>query len=270
MTALSPFYVDPRDVLALKARLHGAFVAMHGVELGPAAASTTPRAHEASALVDAWSEYLSRPVDWLNAPAELEHGLDLEARLAMLQGDGGPFGHARHRAGELLGMHTVGELSDLRDALSYTVGQLTAAYNDCAEQWKAADASSHDAWKADFDQAIQRFGKDWDSADTLIEYLPDWAPIGDETWNAIVSDIHAFTGLDRRIRTAGICTGPTYPNMPQPSHSDIDLKLFNLSGDILSGVKEGAHAAAEALTSPVPWIALGGLLAIVVIAQLRR
>jgi hypothetical protein len=188
----------------------------------------------------------------------------------MLQGDGQSVSPAQHRAGEMLGMHTVGELSDLRDALSYTVGQLTAAYNDCGEQWKVADASSHDAWKADFDQAIQRFGKDWDSADTLIKILPDWSPIGDETWNAVVSDIHAFTDLDRRMRAAGICTGPTYRDMPQPLHSDIDLKAFNLSGEILSGVKKGAHAAAESLTSPVPWVALGGLLAIVLIAQLRR
>jgi hypothetical protein len=267
VTAVS--FVDPAQVAALRARLHSAFLALHQGALAGGVADTS-RAHEAHSLIHAWNEYLCRPVDWLNAPDELQHGLDLEARLAMLQGDGLRRDPLRHRAGELLGFNTVGELSDLRDALSYTVGQLTAAYNECADYWKSADATSHDGWKADFDRALQRFGQDWDSADTVLKNLPDWAPIGDTTWNAIASDIHAFTDLDRRMRAAGLCTAPTYANMPQPSHSDIDLKAFNLSGDVLSGVKQGVQSAAAALRSPVPWIALGGLAAVVVLTQLRR
>jgi hypothetical protein len=274
-------FVHPSDVAALKNRLHGAFVALHGAELEPEAVPASPRALEALDLIHAWNAYFSRPADWLNAPTELEQGFELEARLAMLQGDHVHADGGHHRAGEVLGMHTVGELSDLRDALSYTVGQLTAAYNECAELWKAADAESHDPWKADFDAALQRFGRDWDAADLIIKTLPDWLPFSDaipgvlpsaasSAWTAIVSDIHEFTDLDRRVRLARVCTGPTYANMPQPTHSDLDLKLFNLSGDILSGVKEGAHSALSAITSPVPWIALGGLLAIVLVSQLRR
>jgi hypothetical protein len=212
---------------------------------------------------------------------QLELGFDLETRLALLQGDSAHSENGPHRTGEVLGMHTVGELSDLRDALSYTVGQLTAAYNGCAEHWKATDPASHDPWKADFDAGLQRFGQDWDTADTVIRMFPDWVPIGDaipgvvpsvasSAWSDILADIHTFTDLDRRMRAAGVCAVPTYANMPQPTHSDIDLKAYNLSGEVLAGVKRGAQAVAGAVTSPIPWVALGGLLAAILVIKLRN
>jgi hypothetical protein len=209
--------------------------------------------------------------------------LDLEARLAALQGDMGDTRTrttAPHRTGEILGMHTIGELSDLLDALSYTVGQLTAAYNECADAWKAADAASHDAWKADFDKGLARFGTAWDEAHALL-WLPDLTPIVDilpgvlpsaatKAWKDVTSTIHTFTELDRRMRAAGICSSPTYKDMPQPTRSDVDLKAYNLSGDVLAGIKKGVRAVGEAATSPVPWLAAGGILALLLVAALRR
>jgi hypothetical protein len=55
MTAVSPSFIDPAEVVALKARLHWAFVAMHGVELEAGAPPTSSRAHEAGALLAARS-----------------------------------------------------------------------------------------------------------------------------------------------------------------------------------------------------------------------
>jgi len=58
--------------------------------------------------------------------------------------------------------------------------------------------------------------------------------------------------------------------MPQPTRSDIDLKLFNFTGEVLQGLKKGGHAMVHALQSPVPWVLVGGALALLISAQLRR
>jgi hypothetical protein len=270
-------FVRPEDVYDLQHRLHGAFVALRAAEFKPGGGPEGHRAQGARTLLNDWNDFVTRPIDWLNAPAEFEHGRDLEARLATLQGDAAPLRAASHRVGEVLGMHTFGELSDLRDALSYTVGQLTAAYNDCAAQWRAADPATHDAWKNDFDAALKSFGSDWDAAGLAIGTFPSWLPFADAipgvvpsassaAWDAIVNDMHTFGDLDRRMRAAGICTAPTYADMPQPTHSDLDLNIYNWLGN--AGIK-GKVITPQMGSDGLPWV-VGGLLAICAIAVLRR
>jgi hypothetical protein len=88
-------------------------------------------------------------------------------------------------------------------------------------------------------------------------------------WDDVVATVHTFTGLDRTMRAAGVCAAPTYPNMPQPTRSDLDLKAFNLSGQALQGIQQGAREVVRTVSSPVPWLALGGALAVVLIAKLK-
>ena len=273
---MGPAFVHPDRVDAMKRDLHRAMGALH-VELGGDSRST-PREREIAALIGDWNHWLAHPTDWLTAPDVLEMGRDIEARIATLQGpppDRGLLtGPHPHRAGEVLGMHTVGEMSDLRDALAYEVGQLTAAYNACADSWKAADAATNDAWKADFDAALAQFGRAYDQVQAILNAplaLMAFPYIGvEDAWNALTATIHAFTDLDRRLRVAGVCTPPDYKDMPQPQHSDLDLKVYNFSGSVLKGVQKGAQAVGGAVQSTVPWVVVGGCLLLGIVVALRR
>jgi hypothetical protein len=274
-------FVHPSEVHVLKHRLDGAFRALHQTELAGQPLAGSARGREARDLMHAWNAYVARPADWVSAPQELEHGRDLEARLAVLQGDARGASSSLHQTGTIAGLWTVGELADLLDALSYTVGVVTAAWNDCETQWRAADPAGAAAWKADFDQGIAQFGKAWDEAHAIVSLLPDWMPIADAipglvksaatvAWDDVVATVHTFTGLDRTMRAAGVCAAPTYPNMPQPTRSDLDLKAFNLTGGALQGIQKGAREVAKTVASPVPWLALGGVLALVLVATLKQ
>ncbi len=271
---LEPF-VHPDQVRALQARVHPAMAALLRAELAGDKAHRG-RAREAATLVADWNRYLAAEVDWLSAPDALEHGLDLEARLAGLQGPGGPRhgAHNRgpHRTGSVLGMPTVGELSDLLDAFSYQVGILTAAFNDCGD-WQTKDPTTYAQWQKDFQSAITQFGSAWDQAHARITSVPQaaWSfwPAGD-AWDNVLGTKHLFTDLDRRMRAAGICAPPDYSLMPQPKSSDLDLKAYNFSGAVLQGVRSGVNALGNAVSSPVPWIAIGAVLAILIAWKLGK
>jgi hypothetical protein len=234
------------------------------------------RAREAARLVADWNRYLAVDVDWLSAPDALEHGRDLEARLAALQGPAAraPDRHrtAAHRTGSVLGMPTVGELSDLIDAFSFQVGVLTAAFNDCAD-WQAKDPTTYAQWQKDFQSAVTQFGSAWDQAHAVLEGVPQavwniW-PAGD-TWDVVLQTKHLFADLDRRMRAAGVCTSPDYSLTPQPKHSDLDLKAFNFSGDVVQGVQKGLGALQHTASSPVPWLALGAILALFLLSKFGK
>ena len=270
-------FVHPEFVAAMKKDLHRAMTGLHR-ELATGWA-TPARAREIATLIHDWNDYAKRPSDWLTAPDELEIGCDLEARIVTLQGappdgKGHVTGPHAHRAGELFGMHTVGDLSDLRDALSYEVGMLTAAYNECAASWQAADAATHDPWKKDFDAAQTQFGSGWNQAQAIIGAgasvmsLP--YPGVDDAWNALTATVRVFSDLDRRMRAAGMCNPPDYKDMPQPKHGDLDLSLYNFSGSILKGVQKGAEAVGTIAKSAVPWVLVAGALALAVVVAVRR
>lgn len=83
---MMPEAVHPREVTRFGERLDPAFQAMSVLS------QQGPRFLEAYALWQSWSAWRAREPDWLSAPQLLEHGRDLEARLARLQGPlpGGP------------------------------------------------------------------------------------------------------------------------------------------------------------------------------------
>jgi hypothetical protein len=162
-------HVNPAEVDAFKARLAPAFEEL--LERGP-------RSSEADALLDAWGRYDRAPVDWLDAPRELEFGRDLEARLAWLQGPGTrPPSRATTgpgvTVGEVLGMHTVAELRDFVAAKQKEHDETNKAADLAAADWKAKDPDA----AAKFVEDLAAANEKWDSASSAaqltLRIIPD-------------------------------------------------------------------------------------------------
>jgi hypothetical protein len=136
-------FVHPASIDDMKRDLHPALDALHRELAGAHADTTSPRAREIAALVDAWNAWLARPCDWLTAPDVLQMGCHIEARIATLQGppaDGRPHttGPDRpQRAGQSGGIVTPGDVLAYRKTWDdYVMGTARAAAA-CAVAWQA-------------------------------------------------------------------------------------------------------------------------------------
>ena len=256
--------VHPRDVEAFKARL------------GPAmfAAAATLRSPEAEALARQWSDYASRRASWASAPADLERGRDMEARLALLQGP-----HARrvgaHAVGSILGFWSVGELHDLLAAKAYEVTQINAAASACAPAWAAADPASYGRWAGDLYDANQAFAKAQKSAQQVLDFVPQamWSftPAG-SAWDGVIQASHPFNDLNRRMLQDGRCAPADFSKTPQPTASDLDLKVFQATDVATKKIEGAASSVTSAVSSRGNWFALGALLTLgtVVLIKVAR
>ncbi len=216
-------YVSPSAVAAMRARLAPAFAAGG---LGAGAGT------EASRLAAEGQAWCSGPrCGLLDAPAVLEHGRDLEARLAVFQG--GPHPRQSARTGEVLGMHTVAELADLVAAERYQLGQFLSI--QACPAWAAADPAGYGAWAADVFDTAAKLSAAIEAAQSIIDLTP--AAVASVTptraitglvdlWQALVDAAHPFVDLARRFIAAGFCPFPDMRGMPQPKAPDLDLRAY--------------------------------------------
>ena len=254
-------HVHPRDVEALMARL------------GPAvwSAAATLRSPEAEDLARRWGEYVERRVTWASAPADLEDGRDLEARLAVLQGPGRS--QARpHAVGTILGAWTIGELHDLLAAKKYEVGQINAAATSCAAAWAAADPTGYGQWAGELYDANQAFAAAQRSAQQVLDFalqaVWSFTPAG-AAWDQVIEASHPFQGLYARMMQSGYCAAPDFSQMPQPTASDIDLKAFKLTDVATKKLEGAATSVTSAVSSRANWFALGLAVALGAVVLLK-
>ena len=217
-------FADPLAVAAMRARLAPAFAS-----IGAGSAPGSERARVAAEGL-AWCG--GAPCGLLEAPAALEHGRDLEARLAVLQGGGAPRG-GRTSAGEVLGMHTVAELADLLAAERYQLAQFDAI--KACPAWAEADPAGYGAWAADVFDASAKLAAAIETAQSVVDFTP--AAIASVTparaisgpldlWQSLLDAAHPFVDLCRRFMVAGFCPMPSMAGMPQPKAPDLDLRAY--------------------------------------------
>jgi hypothetical protein len=256
--------VHPGDVEALKARL------------GPAvlAAAATLRSPEAEALARQWSDYCAHRATWASAPTELEQGRDLEARLAMLQGPGARGGRG-HTVGSILGFWSVGELHDLLAAKAYEVTQINAAASACAPSWASANPVAYGQWAGELYDANQAFAKAQTSAQHVLDFVPQamWSftPAG-SAWDDVIQASHPYSELYRRMVKDGHCAPADFSKTPQPTASDLDLKIFQATDIATKKIEGAASSVTSAVSSRGNWFAVGALLALgaVVLIKVAR
>jgi hypothetical protein len=254
-------HVHPRDVEALKARLGPAVLSAARTLLSP----------EAEDLARRWGEYVARRVTWVSAPADFEDGRDLEARLAVLQGP--PRSHARpHTVGTVLGAWTIGELHDLLAAKTYEVKQINAAATSCAPAWAAADPTGYGQWAGELYDANQAFAAAQKNAQQVVDFTPQgiWSftPAG-AAWEHLIAAARSFRGLFARMMDSGTCAAPDFSQMPQPTASDLDLRVFKLTDVATKKIEGAATSAVSAVSSRGSWFVLGLAVALGAVVLLK-
>jgi hypothetical protein len=163
----------------------------------------------------------------VDAPAVLEHGRDLEARLEVAQGG------RRTRTGEVLGMHTVAELADLVAAERYQLAAFLSI--QACPPWAAADPVGYGTWAAAVFDAAAKLSAAIELAQSVIDLTPSavasvtparalTGPV--DLWQGLVDAAHPFVDLSRRFIAAGFCPFPDMRGMPQPKAPDLDLKGY--------------------------------------------
>jgi hypothetical protein len=261
-------FVDPRSVEAMRARLAPAFAS-----LGQGATPGTERAR-LSAEGLAWCH--AAPCGLIDAPRLFEHGRDLEARLAFAQGPHGAAAARPARAGEVLGMHTVGELADLIAAETY---QLTAlgAMKPCAK-WAAADPVGYGTWAAAVFDTSASLTKAIAQAQSVVDVTPSslWSvtpahgvldPFLDP-WGDLIAAAHPMGDLIRQFIQAGYCVPPDMSGMPQPKSPDLDLSAYRWTDMAAKKIEKVADAIGSTGGGVVIGIVIAvGLFAFVKIAR---
>jgi hypothetical protein len=237
--------VHPSEVDALKRRV------------GPAIESLGD-----PTLARDWRDYERRGVDWLDAPRELEHGRDLEARLAWLQGPRSRQPRPRantgpHAVGETLGYPSVAELKDLLAAKKKEVTEIRAAGAAAMPAWQAAAPELASAWARDmaaadrpFDRASADAQAVIDTVPGMLDEIPVMAPPGEDksVWDALVEASKPYQDLGLRLAAAGHAPAPY--TVPQPKATDVDLHVYKAADRATQVIEEVATKS-------------GGILAVV-------
>lgn len=156
--------------------------------------------------------------------------------------------------GNIAGVPAASDLADMIRAVDYVIAQLSAMppcdkkpstwqpmFNALTKGY-AGIRQTFTAWIATVPDALQT-ATPADAPQTLTGDLT-----AADRWGTMTRLMSAFIDLDRQLRAAG-CAAPTYPAMPQPTRPDLDLELYNWSGQVLKKL----GTAADWLTNPWVW-----------------
>jgi hypothetical protein len=167
----------------------------------------------------------------------------------------------------ILGEHTVHELNDLVNALSYEVSQTMKANVACTS-WMQRDPKAFADWNTKLVQAMTG----WSTAVHIAMVRIDETP--QALWDTVPAEPHfqgcltAYAPFDDLIRTfiqASQCP-ISFDQMPQPTAADFDLDVYKSTDKATKWIeKEGGAAAGKAKSyAPVVALGLGALVAVVV------
>jgi hypothetical protein len=234
---MMPAFVAPEAVAALRARTHPAIQALLLKE-DLSAKTPTPHGREAAALVAEWSEYMAHEVDWLSAPDALEHGRDLEARLAALQGPRPTAADRAHNTGphqvsvgsSFLRFVTPSDAADYKKQIDAIVRAVDRDVGQCS----TLDDPTRLAW-----------GDFRDSWVSFMNHEPGWLDAAAQMDRAeeFASQTH-----DWQVRLQARACGQSAPPIKQPEET---------SGQVLSTVKTGLVVAGVVAAAIVIRSALG-------------
>ena len=168
----------------------------------------------------------------------------------------------------ILGEHTVHELNDLVNALSYEVTQTQKAIIACTS-WAQRDPKAFADWNTKF---VQLMGP-W--ADALHVAMVRIGETPQALWDAVPAEAHyqgcltAYHPFDDLIRTfmqASQCT-ISFDQMPQPTADDLDLDAYKGADKATKWIEKTGQAAAGKAKSYAPVVVAGvGVVAAIVLA----
>ena len=171
--------------------------------------------------------------------------------------------------GLIFGWHTVHELSDLYNALTYQVGQITTSYTCGQTAWQAANSTAYQAWTDSYNSALAAWNTEAAVAKkiitapgsaTLQDYVIDLNSSGHDEFDVLAKAFEPFEELDRLLRGSGSgfpasCL-PGYKGTPQPTAPDLDLSVYQIADSGWQAVKKAANAVGGKLEAATPYIAL--------------
>lgn len=193
--------------------------------------------------------------------------------------------------------HTMHELWDLANALSYQVGELQLSvicahgkqwdghFDPVSQAWVPPSNPDVQTWLDNYYAAYSNFGNVLDRANSAIKATISAGILigglaGDNYWNvaeatdtdgsvfdALVAAFEPFDDLDRRLRRADLgfpreCM-PKYPNVPQPTAPDFSLDAYKLTNAIIKPL-EGAGRGLRDFFNSTPFLL--SMTAVIVVA----
>ena len=171
----------------------------------------------------------------------------------------------------ILGKHTVHELNDLVNALSYEVSQTQKASAACAA-WAQRDPPAFADWSAKLAQAVAGWSHAVHVAMVRIDETPH------ALWDTVPAESHyqgcltAFKPFDDLIRTfmqTSQCA-ITFDHTPQPTAPDLDLDVYKGADKAAKWIEKESSSVTGKAKSYAPVVAVVGLGALVVVVVAVR
>ncbi|MGD0528553.1 MAG: hypothetical protein ABSE49_25690 [Polyangiaceae bacterium] len=168
----------------------------------------------------------------------------------------------------ILGEHTVHELNDLVNALSYEVTQTQKAIIACTA-WAQRDPSAFADWNTKLVQAMAPWSDALHIAMVRIGETPQalWDAVPAEAhYQGCLTAYHPFDDLIRTFMQQSQCP-ISFDQMPQPTAADFDLDAYKSADKATKWIETQGSAAAGKAKSYAPVVVLGlGVVAAFAIA----
>jgi len=168
----------------------------------------------------------------------------------------------------ILGQHTVHELNDLVNALSYEVSQTMKANVACTS-WMQRDPKAFANWNTQLMQAMAGWSTAVHVAMVRIDETPQalWDTVpAEQHFQDCLTAYHPFDDLIRTFIQVAQCP-ISFDAMPQPTAADFDLSAYQSADKATKWIEKQGNAAAGKAKSYAPVVVLGlGVLTAVVLA----
>lgn len=175
--------------------------------------------------------------------------------------------HVEVGLGTIFGWHTVSELKDLYNALTFQADQIAASYGQAGNLWQAANRAEYDAWTASYTAALAAWNKAVAEAQSVLasnltvspNYTLALTADGDDDFDKLAAAFQPFEALDRQLRQATAfppASLPTYTATPQPTSPDLDLFAYQIADNAWQKTKQIGSAIQDRLERAAPYLAI--------------
>lgn len=156
----------------------------------------------------------------------------------------------------IFNQYTVAELEDLLKAKDYAFAQLRAAFDGFGSSWQDSDSAAFNDWLHDWTAINDRYALARRNAQNAIDgassIVSHSVILADGQYKDVLATLSAnpqamgqtkgdFQDLNDRL-AAAIKKPIAYPNMPQPTSTDIDLVTYQAAGKAVKGIETAAKA----------------------------
>jgi hypothetical protein len=171
----------------------------------------------------------------------------------------------------ILGEHTVHELNDLVNALSYEVTQTQKAIIACPS-WAQRDPAEFADWNTKLVQAMAPWSDALHVAMVRIGETPQalWDTVPAEAhYQGCLTAYHPFDDLIRTFMQQSQCP-IAFDQMPQPTAADFDLDAYKGADKATRWIEQKGSAAAGKAKSYAPVVVLGVGAVVVMLVAVRK